>query len=59
MAETLERFERTFTSLLRTDDALQSGLSGGVPCRTFLLAIHHCWRRYWDVCNPLKPHLRL
>ena len=38
--------------LWRTDDALQSGLSRGVPCRTSLLAIHHCWRRCWDVCNP-------
>ena len=73
MAETLERFESTSTSLprseasrsdrlrtvrrlwqrrvrlWRTDDALQSGLSSGVPCRTSLLAIHHCWRRCWDV----------
>ena len=52
MAETLKRFESTLTSLPRTDDALQSGLSRGVPCRTSLLAIHHCWRRCWDVCNP-------
>ena len=36
MAETLERFESLFTSLPRTDDALQSGLSRGVPCRTSL-----------------------
>ena len=39
MAETLERFESMFTSLPRSDDALQSGLSRGVPCWTSLLAI--------------------
>ena len=38
----------------RVDDALQSGLSSEVPCRTSLPAIHHCWRRCWDVCNPLS-----
>ena len=48
MAETLERLECTFTSLPRTDDALQSGLFRvGRLC----WAIHYCWRRCWDVCN--------
>ena len=34
-------------------DALQSGLSSEVPCRTSLPAIHHCWRKCWDVFDEL------
>ena len=54
---TVEASLATSSSLVEDRRRASVGLVKWGSVSTSLPAIHHCWRRCWDVCNPLKPHL--